>query len=54
MTELQYKNAILRSAEISRKLSEILDDEGLTLFEEYCENYRSIVIYENKGNIETK
>lgn len=46
MTTAEYKAAVLRAAELSRKLTAQLDEEGLDLFEEYCENYKNIVEYE--------
>lgn len=52
MKKIEYEKAILRADEISRKLTEQLDENGLELFEEYCENYKEIVRYEteNKKN----
>ena len=49
MTKAEYKDALMRAVELSRQLLAKLDDEGLSLFEEYCENYKNIVEYEISG-----
>lgn len=46
VTNEEYKTAVLRAAEISEKVTDQLDDAGLEWFEEYCEIYKDIVIYE--------
>ncbi|MDO4744388.1 MAG: hypothetical protein Q4A86_03280 [Clostridia bacterium] len=46
MTSEEYKATVLRAAEISEKLTAQLDEEGLDWFEEYCDAYKDIVIYE--------
>lgn len=37
MSNKEYADAIKRMSEISKILNYMLDDEGLDLFEEYCE-----------------
>jgi len=37
MSNEEYEDAIIRLSEISEILNYKLDDEGLDLFEEYCE-----------------
>ena len=50
MTDLEYKKAVLYAAELVVKLTQKLDDEGLTLFEEYCNNLEKMFEYERQNS----
>ncbi len=50
MTDLEYKKAVLYAAKLVVKLTQKLDDEGLTLFEEYCNNLEKMLEYERQNS----
>ncbi len=46
MSVEEYRNAVIRAAQISVELSAMLDERGQDLFEEYGNTYEEIVRHE--------